>query len=180
MRFQDAPIDGVKIVEPDLHRDHRGFFTRLSCPEEFAGAGVDFTPLQISLSRNLARYTLRGMHYCKQPEAKLVRCMRGRILDVLFDIRPNSSSFLKSFSIELDAEGVRGVYIPPGVAHGFITLQDDTDVLYNIDRLYVTGFDAGLRWNDPLFHFPWPVEPLVIDDRDKNYPDFNTPDGNVR
>ena len=172
MRFEDTSIVGVKIVEPDLHMDHRGFFTRLSCPQEFASAGIDFTPLQTSLSRNHVRHTLRGMHYCMQPEAKLVRCTRGRILDVLFDIRPNSFTFLKSFGMELDAESARGVYVPPGVAHGFITLEDHTDVLYSIDRRYVAGFDAGMRWDDPVFNFPWPVKPIVIDDRDANYPDF--------
>ena len=172
MRFEDTPIAGVKIVEPDLHQDHRGFFARLSCPQEFARAGIDFTPLQMSLSRNHVLHTLRGMHYCMQPEAKLVRCTRGRILDVLFDIRPNSLTFLKSFGMELDAESARGVYVPPGVAHGFITLEDHTDVLYSIDRLYVAGFDAGLRWNDPMFNFSWLVKPIVIDDRDANYPDF--------
>ncbi len=172
MRFEDAPIVGVKIVEPDLHRDHRGFFTRLSCPQEFAGAGMEFKPLQMSLSRNFVRYTLRGMHYCMQPEAKLVRCVRGRILDVLFDIRPKSPTFLNSFGIELDAEFARGVFVPAGVAHGFVTLENHTDVHYSIDRLYVAGFDAGLRWNDPMFSFPWPMKPTVIDVRDANYPEF--------
>ena len=172
MRFEDAPIAGVKIVEPDLHRDHRGFFTRLSCPQEFAGVGVDFTPLQMSLSRNHLRHTLRGMHYCTQPEAKLVRCMRGRILDVVFDIRPDSPTFLRSFGVELDAEGARGLYIPAGVAHGFLTLEDETDVVYNIDRLFAPGFDGGLRWDDPAFRFHWPAAPVVIGERDATYPDF--------
>jgi dTDP-4-dehydrorhamnose 3,5-epimerase len=172
MRFKDAAIAGVKIVEPDLHRDDRGFFTRLFCPQEFAGAGVDFTPLQMSLSRNLARYTLRGMHYCSQPEAKLVRCVRGRILDVLFDIRPSSATFLQSVGVELDAESARGVYVPSGVAHGFITLEDETDVVYNIDRIFVPDFDKGLRWNDPAFGFVWPMAPIIISERDSTYADF--------
>lgn len=172
MRFLDTPIADVKIIEPDLHRDHRGFFTRLSCPQEFAGAGIDFMPLQMSLSRNHARHTLRGMHYCAQLEAKLVRCMRGAILDVVFDVRPKSSTFLKSFGVELNAQNARGLYIPPGVAHGFITLEDETDVHYSINRLFVAGFDAGIRWNDPLFNFSWPATPVVIDDRDAHYPDF--------
>lgn len=172
MRFIATDIDGVMIVEPDLHRDDRGFFTRLSCPREFAKAGITFEPRQTSLSRNLARHTLRGMHYCKEPEAKLVRCTRGRIFDAVFDIRPGSRTFRRAFGLELDAIGARGLFIPAGLAHGFITLEPDCDVLYQIDRLYRPGFDAGVRWNDPSFSLVWPAAPAVIDARDAGYPDF--------
>ena len=172
MRFSKTTIEGVLIVEPDLHADTRGFFTRLSCPEEFAHAGVTFEPRQTSLSRNIARHTLRGMHYCNEPEAKLVRCTRGAIFDVVFDIRLGSATYGKSLGLELDAISARGLYIPAGLAHGFLTQEPDTDVLYQIDRLYRPGFDAGLRWNDPFFSFIWPHEPAVIDTRDAAYPDF--------
>lgn len=172
MRFLATDVAGVMIVAPDFHTDERGFFTRLNCPEEFAAAGIAFTARQTSLSRNTALHTLRGMHACTEPEAKLVRCTRGRILDVVFDIRRASPTFGRSFGLELDAEGARGLYIPPGLAHGFLTLETATDVLYEIDRLYRPGFDRGLRWNDPFFAFPWPAAPAVIDPRDAAYPDF--------
>lgn len=160
------------VVHPDTHVDERGFFTRLQCPGEFAGAGISFTPLQTSLSRNTKALTLRGMHYATEPEAKLVRCVRGRMHDVIFDIRPDSPSYRKAFGVELDPQSALGLFMPPGVAHGFLTLEPDTDVLYQIDRIYRPGFDAGLRWNDPAFGFKWPSEPLVIGDRDRTWPDF--------
>jgi dTDP-4-dehydrorhamnose 3,5-epimerase len=172
MRFFPTELAGVMIVEPDLHQDERGFFTRLACVEEFAAAGISFEPRQTSLSRNSHRHTLRGMHSCTEPEAKLVHCTRGRILDVVFDIRRDSPTFGRSFGIELDAERVHGIYIPPGAVHGFLTLEPATDILYEIDRVYRPGCDFGLRWNDPLFAFPWPAHPAIISARDANYADF--------
>ena len=172
MRFAPTAIDGVLIVEPELQTDERGFFTRLNCVDEFASAGVAFVARQTSLSRNAARHTLRGMHYCVEPEAKLVRCARGKILDVVFDTRPDSPTFRRAFGVELDHESARGLYVPPGVAHGFLTLRADTDVLYQIDRAWRPGFDAGLRWNDPAFAFEWPAAPVVIGARDASWPDF--------
>ena len=172
MRFIPTTIDGVMVIEPDLHADERGFFTRLSCTEEFEAANIAFAPKQTSLSRNLARHTLRGMHFCLEPEAKLVRCIRGRIHDVVFDIRQNSPTFGKSFGYDLDAESAHALYIAPGLAHGFLTLEPDSDVLYQMERLYRPGFDRGLRWNDPAFTHPWPASPQVIDAKDSSWPDF--------
>jgi dTDP-4-dehydrorhamnose 3,5-epimerase len=172
MRFSPTSIIGAFIVEPDPRPDERGFFARLHCPREFASAGIGFSPLQTSLSRNTAARTLRGMHYATEPEAKLVRCVSGRMLDVLFDIRPDSPTYRATFGIELDAQSARGLFVPAGVAHGFLTLEPGTDVLYQIDRIYRPGFDAGLRWNDPAFDFRWPAEPAVIGARDATWPDF--------
>jgi dTDP-4-dehydrorhamnose 3,5-epimerase len=172
MRFTPTSIEGAVVVEPDPREDERGFFARLHCPREFAAEGIEFTPLQTSLSRNTAARTLRGMHYATEPEAKLVRCVRGRMLDVLFDIRRDSPSYRRTFAIELDETGARGLFVPAGVAHGFLTLEPDTDVLYQIDRIYRPGFDAGLRWNDPAFAFQWPFAPAVIGARDETWPDF--------
>ncbi len=172
MRFEPTRIAGAMIVEPVSHADDRGSFTRLACLDEFERAGLSFRPTQTSLSRNPVRHTLRGMHYCLEPEAKLVRCARGAILDVVFDIRRDSPSFGEAFGLRLDAENLRGVFLPAGVAHGFLTLEPDSDVLYEIDRPYRPGFDAGLRWNDPLFHFDWPAAPAVIGARDAHYQDF--------
>jgi dTDP-4-dehydrorhamnose 3,5-epimerase len=172
MRFVETAIAGAMIVEIEPHLDERGFFARLACPEEFRSAGFDFTPRQTSLSRNRARHTLRGMHYCAEPEAKLVRCTRGRIFDALFDARRDSPTFGRALGLELDAQSLRGVYAPHGVAHGFLTLQDDCDVLYEIDRIHRPGFDLGLRWNDPMFALDWPAPPAVIGARDATWRDF--------
>ncbi len=173
MRFLETEIAGALIVEPDIHADERGFFTRLSCTDEFASIGLAFNPRQTSISRNAAKHTLRGMHYCTEAEPKLVRCARGGILDVIFDIRPGSPSFGRALAVELDAIGLRGLFIPAGLAHGFLTLEADCDVLYQIDRVYKPGFDAGLRWNDPFFNFAWPARPAVIGKRDADWPDFD-------
>jgi dTDP-4-dehydrorhamnose 3,5-epimerase len=172
MRFHPTALSGVTLIEPQPVSDDRGHFARLYCPDEFARAGIDFTPTQTSLSFNRARHTLRGMHYCLEPEAKLVRCTRGRVFDVAVDIRRDSPTFGRWFGVELDPVDARGLYIPPGLAHGFLTLEPDSDVIYQIDRPYRPGFDAGLRWNDPRFAIQWPAMPAVIDPRDRDYPDF--------
>jgi dTDP-4-dehydrorhamnose 3,5-epimerase len=172
MRFQPTALSGVMLIEPQPISDDRGHFARLYCPEEFAQAGIAFTPTQTSLSFNPARHTLRGMHYCVEPESKLVRCTRGRIFDVAVDIRRDSPTFRRWFGVELDPIQTRSLYVPPGVAHGFLTLEPECDVIYQIDRPYRPGFDAGLRWNDPQFAVQWPARPAVIDPRDRDYPDF--------
>ena len=172
MRFTPTIIDGVFIADIEARSDARGFFARLSCPQEFAAAGIDFEPRQTSLSRNSASQTLRGMHFSTAPEAKLVRCTRGAIHDVAFDIRPQSPTYGRAFGLDLDAESSRALYFPEGVAHGFLTLEADSDVLYQMNRLYQPGSDGGLRWNDPFFNYRWPAKPAVIDARDSAYPDF--------
>jgi dTDP-4-dehydrorhamnose 3,5-epimerase len=172
-RFIRTEIAGLFILEPDFHCDERGSFGRLSCPDEFASAGTSFRPIQTSVSRNKAMHTLRGMHYCLETEAKLVRCVRGSILDVVFDIRADSPSFRRAVGLHLDSNHLRGLYVPAGLAHGFLTLEPDSDVIYQIDRIYKPGFDAGLRWNDPAFGFDWPATPAVIGSRDSSWPDFD-------
>lgn len=172
MRFSPTALPGVTVVEPEPIGDERGHFARLYCPEEFARAGIAFIPTQTSVSFNRARHTLRGMHYCVEPEAKLVRCTRGRMFDVALDLRRESPTFRRWVSVELDPIGGRALYIPTGVAHGFLSLEPDTDVLYQIDRPYRPGFDAGVRWNDSQFAIAWPAAPAVIDPRDRDRPDF--------
>ena len=171
MHFVTTLLDNVMLVEPDPASDERGTFVRLYCSQEFAVAGVRFEPKQTSLSHNDARLTLRGMHYCAEPEIKLVHCVRGRIYDVALDVRRASPTFGQWFGCEL-SPGSHGLLIPAGVAHGFLTLEPDSDVLYQIDRLYRPGFDAGLRWNDPAFKINWPANSAVIHRRDATYPDF--------
>ncbi len=174
MQFEPTRIDGVHLVLADLVTDDRGYFTRLYSPDEFAAAGISFAPLQTSLSHNRQKLTLRGMHYASEPEAKLVRCTRGRIFDVAVDVRPHSATFGRWCGFELDALAGRGLYIPAGVAHGFLTMDDESDVLYQIERIYRPGFDLGVRWNDPAFSISWPAEPAIIHPRDAAYPDFLT------
>jgi len=172
MRFLSTAVSGVVLVEPEPIGDERGFFARLYCPDEFKRAGIGFVPAQTSLSFNRAKHTLRGMHYCTEPEAKLVRCTRGRIFDVALDIRRDSATFRRWVGLELDPSGARALYIPALVAHGFLTLEPDSDVLYQIDRPYRPGFDAGVRWDDPQFAIEWPARPAVIDPRDRAFADF--------
>ena len=174
MRFAPTEIAGVVVVELEPAGDARGFFARLHCPEEFAAAGSPFAPVQTSLSRNTAVHTLRGLHYQAAPygEGKLVRAVRGRIFDVAVDLRPHSPTHRRWTAAELSAENGRALLIPDGVAHGFLTLEPETDVLYQIDRAFTPGHERGVRWNDPAFSIPWPVRPAVISDRDAAYLDY--------
>jgi dTDP-4-dehydrorhamnose 3,5-epimerase len=173
MRFTPTAIDGVVVVDIEPAGDDRGFFARLHCPEEFAAAGHPFVPAQTSLSHNAAAFTLRGLHYEATPheEAKLVRVTRGRIFDVAVDLRPQSPTYLKWTGAELSAANGRALLIGRGMAHGFITLEPDTDVIYQIDRIFEPGHGKGARWDDPAFGIAWPATPAVISERDATYPD---------
>lgn len=173
MRFTATDIDGVVIVDLDVISDDRGSFSRLHCPEDFAAAGHPFVPAQTSLSRNAKAHTLRGMHYeaALHAEAKLVRATRGAIFDVAIDLRTDSPTYLRWTGTELSAANGRALLIGKGMAHGFITLEDDTDVLYQIDCMFEPGHGRGVRWNDPRFGIEWPSAPLVISERDATYPD---------
>ncbi|MFC3079022.1 dTDP-4-dehydrorhamnose 3,5-epimerase [Phenylobacterium terrae] len=174
MRFEETEIAGVVIVEIEPASDERGLFARLHCPDEFAAAGHPFDPAQTSLSRNTAAFTLRGMHYQAPPhaETKLVRVTRGRAFDVAVDLRPDSPTHRRWVSVELSADNARAVLIPQGVAHGFLTLEPETDVVYQIAPRYEAGHDRGVRWNDPAFAIAWPAEPKVISPRDAAYADY--------
>lgn len=174
MRFSQTVVDGVMLVEAEPLEDTRGAFARLHCPDEFAAAGHPFTPAQSSLSRNPAAGTLRGVHYNTAPhvETKLVRVVRGRIFDVAVDLRPASPTHRCWTAAELSAENLRALFIPEGVAHGFLTLEPDTDVLYQISPMFKAGHEAGVRWDDPAFGIEWPARPQLISDRDAGYPDY--------
>jgi dTDP-4-dehydrorhamnose 3,5-epimerase len=160
MRFSPTAIEGVTLVEIEPVSDARGFFARLHCPEEFAHAGHPFVPAQTSLSRNTAAFTLRGLHYEAPPheEAKLV----------------DSPTYLTWTGAELSAENGKALLIGRGMAHGFLTLEPDTDVLYQIDRIFTPGHGRGARWNDPAFAIEWPAQPQVISERDAAYPDHGS------
>ena len=173
MRFSASRIDGVTVVDMEPRSDERGAFARLQCPDEFAAAGHPFTPAQTSLSRNPHAFTLRGMHYQPAPhaEVKLVRAVRGRIFDVAVDLRPASPTYRRWTASELSAENGRALLIGEGIAHGFLTLEPDTDVLYQIAPKFEPGHEAGVRWDDPAFAIAWPRAPALISPRDAAYPD---------
>jgi dTDP-4-dehydrorhamnose 3,5-epimerase len=178
MRFRLTTLPGVLQVEPDPQHDARGLFARLYCPDDFHAAGVaESGRWQVSLSRNPGRHTLRGLHYQAPPhaEAKLVRAVRGRAWDVVLDLRADSPHYLDWIALELDAEAMNAVFVPPGCAHGFLTLQPDTDILYQISPPYEAGHGRGARWNDPAFAIPWPAEPALMDPRDACWPDWIGP-----
>jgi len=174
MRFVPTEIAGVVRVEAEPHTDDRGAFARLQCPEEFAAAGIAFAPVQTSVSRNPRVGTLRGLHHQPAPyaETKLVRVARGRIFDVAVDLRSDSPTHRRWTAAELSAENLVGLFIPEGVAHGFLTLEPDSDVLYQIAPAYRPGHEAGVRWDDPAFGIAWPAPPQLISARDAEYPDY--------
>jgi dTDP-4-dehydrorhamnose 3,5-epimerase len=178
MRFLLTKLPGVLRIEAEPNRDARGAFARLFCPREFAAAGITgFPARQASLSRNPTCHTLRGMHFQAPPhdEAKLVRAVRGRAYDAVIDLRSGSPGYGAWIAVELDAEAMNAVFVPDGCAHGFLTMQPDTDVLYQISPLHVPGQARGVRWNDLAFAVDWPAEPVLMDARDPCWPDWVAP-----
>lgn len=177
MRFTATDIAGVMIVDAEARVDDRGGFARLHCPDEFAAAGIPFEPVQTSLSTNPRVSTLRGLHYQRSPHAerKLVRAVRGAVFDVAVDLRPDSPTFRRWVSADLSAGNRRALFIPEGVAHGFLTLEPDTEVLYQIAPAHTPGYAAGVRWNDPAFGIVWPAAPALMSTADAAYPDAKAP-----
>lgn len=175
MMFYETPIFGAFTIESKPFTDERGSFFRTFCQREFENHGLARDFVQSSISQNKFRGTLRGMHFQSAPtsECKLVRCIRGKAFDVIVDIRPESRSFLQNFAIELDEKNPVGLFIPPGVAHGFLTLVDDTDILYQMSTFYEPNKANGYRWDDPIFNIMWPEEPTIISVADKNWLSFN-------
>lgn len=175
MRFVELRLPGAFLVELEPHADERGFFARAFCEKEFAARGLVARYPQCNLSRNRRRGTLRGMHYQAAPhqEAKLVRCVAGAIHDVIVDLRPGSPTRLRWAAEELAASSGKALYVPPGFAHGFVTLADESDVFYQMGELHVPEAGRGFRWNDPAFSIRWPLEPVVLSERDRDYPDFS-------
>lgn len=174
MRRIETSIAGAWILEPHFIHDERGAFGRIFCAHEFAAWGLCASFTQSSLSKNSAVGTLRGMHFQSAPheEVKLVRCTRGALFDVLVDLRRMSPSFGKWIGVELTAENARALYVPAGVAHGFLTLRDHTEVMYHMDTDFRPDAARGIRWNDPAIGVEWPAEPRVMSERDRSYPDL--------
>lgn len=175
MNFVPTPLAGALLIEIDRKEDVRGFFARLWCRQEFAAHNIAMDIVQASMSHNALAGTVRGMHFQLPPsrEAKLVRCERGRVYDVIIDLRPDAPTYTRHFSVTLDAERRNALYIPPGMAHGFQTLVAGSDVLYLMSDFYDAGLQAGVRWNDAAFAIAWPIAEVTILPRDAEYPDFN-------
>ena len=174
MRLTLTQIPGVFEVDSPDHTDARGGFRRAWCAESFAAAGVAFTPVQASLSTNPRAHTLRGLHWQAEPhgEAKLVRCVAGAIWDVAVDLRPGSPTFRHWHGVRLDAAGGRALFLPPGVAHGFLTLTDGAVVSYLIEGAYDPASARGAHWDDPALAIDWPARPAIISERDAAWPDL--------
>ena len=171
MNFLPTRLSGLIEIEATPHKDARGSFFRAFCPEEFAAAGIDFVPAQTNISTNVAAGTLRGVHFQKSghAEAKLVRAVSGRAFDVAVDLRPGPD-FGKWHAVELSAVRMNAIFIPAGFGHGFMTLEPDTVLLYQMSPMFVPGFGAGLRWNDPALAIDWPMPPAVMSDADRGLP----------
>jgi dTDP-4-dehydrorhamnose 3,5-epimerase len=177
MRFQALSIDGAVCVHVEARADGRGLFARTFCVEEFARAGLPTRFVQSSTSFNVRRGTVRGMHFQWPPsrEAKLVRCVRGAIHDIMLDLRPESPTYLRHLAVVLDEDSRKAVFIPPGVGHGFQTLVDSSEVLYQMTDFYAPELASGYRWNDPTFGIEWPIgADVVISERDGTYGDFDS------
>ena len=174
MRFVSTEVDGAMVVEFEGHADSRGYFARTFCEEEFARAGIAIRIVQTNISRNPERLTLRGMHYQAEPhgEPKIVQCVRGRIFDVAVDLRPHSPTFRRWAGVELGPENNRVFYIPAGCAHGFLTLEADSDIVYLMGAPFVPGSGRGVRWNDPAFGIAWPEKPVEMSGRDGQFAEF--------
>ncbi len=182
MIFTETPLLGAFVVEPEPIEDARGLFARTWCRREFEARGLETRIAQCSTSFNKRKGTLRGMHYQVSPaaETKIIRCTRGSLYDVILDMRPDSPTFTRHFAVVLTAENRKMLYVPTGFAHGFQTLEDDTELLYQISEFYAPDHARGVRWDDPVFGIRWPEDERTIVGRDRSYPNFHASDVNTR
>lgn len=172
MIFRETKLKGTFFIELEKLEDDRGCFARAFCQREFEVHGLKLEVAQCSISVNKTKGTLRGMHYQVPPheEAKLVRCTRGAIYDVILDLRPDSATYKKWLAMELSSDNCRMVYIPEGVAHGFQTLENNTEVFYQMSQYFHPECARGVRWNDPAFGITWPLAPKAMSEKDRSYP----------
>lgn len=179
MIFTETGLAGAFIVDLERLDDGRGFFARSWCQAEFEARGLLTRIVQCNVSRNFDKGTLRGLHYQVAPysEAKLVRCTRGAIYDVIVDLRRHSPTYCRHFGIELTEDNQRALFVPEDFAHGFVTLVDDSEVFYQMSQFYHPEAASGVRWDDPAFGITWPVRPAVMSPRDASYEDFRCADG---
>ena len=173
MIFGETDVAGAFLVDIEAATDERGFFAKTFTRDAFEERGLDATILECSIAFNAAQFTLRGLHYQAPPfeEVKLVRCTSGSVYDVVVDLRDDSPTYRRWTGVELTAHNRRALYVPKGCAHGYLTLQDDTELTYAISQRHAPEAARGIRWDDPAFAIAWPAEPRVISARDASYPD---------
>jgi dTDP-4-dehydrorhamnose 3,5-epimerase len=173
--FKETKLKGAFVIEPEKFEDLRGFFARSFSQQEFLDQGLRGEFVEAGISFNRRKHTVRGMHFQAPPnaQAKLVRCTRGRIFDAMVDLRHDSPTYKQWVAQELTGENRLMLYIPEGCAHGFQTLEDDSEVFYQLSQGYAPACERGVRWNDPAFGITWPVtDDVIMNERDRNYPDF--------
>lgn len=172
MKYTCTEVAGVTIIDIEPHYDDRGFFSRSFCADEFAAFGLISNVAQTNISYNYDRGTIRGLHrqVPPYPEAKLVRCTRGAIVDVVVDVRPESRTYGRHVMVQLTEDNYRALFLPPYLAHGFQTLADNTEVSYQVSGRYALGAEQGFRWDDPEFGIAWPLPVTVISEKDANWP----------
>jgi dTDP-4-dehydrorhamnose 3,5-epimerase len=175
--FTETKLRGSFIIEPEIFADERGFFARSFSADEFGARGINLRMAECHISFNKKRYTTRGMHFQKDPfaQAKLVRCTQGAIFDVIVDLRPDSPTYKQWIGEELTALNHRMIYVPTGFAHGYQTLEDNTEMFYQVSEFYTPSSLGGVRWNDPAFGIRWPaMDGVTLNERDQSYPDFES------
>lgn len=179
MIFTETALKGAFVIDPEPVKDDRGLFARMWCQQEFAAQGLSATWVQSSISFNSRKGTLRGMHYQAAPyeEVKLVRCTMGTIYDVIVDLRPNSATYAQHVGVTLSAENRRALYIPKQFAHGFLTLDDKSEVSYHMSEFHVPASACGFRWDDPTFGIQWPEAIMVMSEKDRSWPVFTSRQG---
>ncbi|TGK17278.1 dTDP-4-dehydrorhamnose 3,5-epimerase [Leptospira fluminis] len=175
MKFNETPLKGAYTIDLEKKGDDRGFFARMFCANEFQELGLDFSVVQVNNSLSDLKGTLRGMHYQLEPyaESKIVRCIKGSLYDIILDLRKDSLTFGKWFGAELSEENRKMMFVPKGFAHGFITLRDGVEAIYFVTNFYNQEAERGVRWNDKRFGIEWPLEPKVLSEKDKLWPDFD-------
>lgn len=172
MIFQETTLSGAYIIDLEPFNDERGMFARTFCKREFAAIGHSKEFVQFNHSRNHHVGTLRGMHFQNTPfsEIKLIRCIRGSAFDVIVDLRNQSPTFLQYYGVELSEHNLRMMYVPEGFAHGFQTLEDNTELIYHHTAFYTPEQERGIRYDDPRINIAWPLIPRIVSEKDKNYP----------
>ncbi len=175
MKFTEIYLKGAYLIEVDKLEDERGFFGRLWCKKELEEYGLNTNIVQSNISLSKRKGTLRGMHFQKSPyqETKLVRCTKGAVYDVIIDLRPDSKTFKEWFGVKLTAENHKMIYVPENFAHGFLTLEEDSEVYYLVTQFYNKQAESGVRWNDSTFNIKWPLKVVEISEKDENHPNFN-------
>jgi dTDP-4-dehydrorhamnose 3,5-epimerase len=174
LRFHDCGIEGARLIELEPRRDDRGHFARMWCEQELREAGLDASLSQVNTGFSPRAGTLRGLHLQRDPhaEVKIVRCVRGAVFDVMVDLRPASPTFKRWFGVELRGDGLQMLYVPEGCGHGYLTLADDSELIYFASRPFAASAATGVRYDDPAFGIRWPRDITVISQADRNWPDF--------